>query len=90
MFLESSRYASLPNVEATTIDGRTVVAVKLRRLPIVDGSPFSTDGTTHLDVEAQRRFGDGTMFWHVADANSELDANALVADVGRIISMPPR
>jgi hypothetical protein len=29
-------------------------------------------------VIAQRKYGDPTKFWHVADANTELEANNLV------------
>lgn len=88
MFLENSRYARLPQVETKTIDGRTVVAVKLRRLPEVEGDPVTVEGASRLDVMAQRNFQDGTMFWHIADANSELEATELVRVVGRIISVP--
>ena len=31
-----------------------------------------------LDVMAQRKYSDGTKFWHIADANTELEANDLV------------
>jgi hypothetical protein len=34
--------------------------------------------------------GDGTRFWHIADANSELEANSLVALDGRVIAVPER
>jgi hypothetical protein len=50
-------------------------------------------GTDRLDVMAQRQYSDGTRFWHIADANTELEASKLVEprvldeDV-RIISVP--
>ena len=71
MFLDSSRYAGVKTVEAEDRKGRKVTAVKLRRLPFVD------HGTDRLDVIAQRKYTDGTKFWHIADANTELQANDL-------------
>ncbi|MEP6506798.1 MAG: hypothetical protein ABJC63_01130 [Gemmatimonadales bacterium] len=90
MFLENSRYARVPQVVTKTIDGRTVVAIRLRRLPIVEGDPVMVEGGSRLDVMAQRNFQDGTMFWHIADANTDLEAPELVRVVGRIISVPSR
>jgi len=88
MFLESSRYASIETVVVVRADGRTVTAVKLRRLPIVAGDPLAVDGTTQLDVLALRNYNDATMFWHVADANADLEAARLVSEVGRTIAVP--
>jgi len=90
MFLDSSRYAQLGTVEVTLPDGRTVTAVKLRRLPVVDGDPFAVDGTSRLDVIALRSYQDATMFWHIGDANADLETAELVSEVGRLISVPSR
>ena len=78
MFADNSRYAHVKTVEAETEDGRTVAAVALRRLPAVAGTPTVVAGADRLDVMAQRKYGDGTRFWHIADANTELEANDLV------------
>lgn len=88
MFLDSSRYASIETVVVTRADGRTVTAVKLRRLPSVDGDPYVVDGTTQLDVLALRNYQDATMFWHVGDANADLETARLVSEVGRTIAVP--
>lgn len=78
MFEANSRYAQLPIVEVETAKGKKVNAVKLRRLPHVAGNLSEVKGTDRLDIMAHRKYKDGTKFWHVADANTELEANDLV------------
>jgi|APLak6261667961_1056064.scaffolds.fasta_scaffold02270_2 hypothetical protein len=79
MFNDSSRYAKLAIVEAKAEGGRSVQAVVLRCLPYVGGVPVTIKGNDRLDVMAQRRYSDPTQFWHLADANTELEANALLS-----------
>ncbi len=88
MFLDSSRYARVRTVEAKTADGRTVKAVALRRLPRTSGTPVVIKENDQLDIMAQRRYDNPTLFWHIADANTELQANDLVQDAGRTITVP--
>jgi len=88
MFLPNSRYAKMKVVTAKARGGREVEAVALRRLANPPGVPAVVKGNDQLDVMAQRGYGDGTMFWHVADANTELEANELVRVPGRVISVP--
>jgi hypothetical protein len=78
MFESNSRYLKCPVVELEDAKGETVHAVKLRRLPFVEGNLTQVGGTDRLDVMAHRRYTDGTKFWHIADANTELEANHLV------------
>jgi hypothetical protein len=61
--------------------------VALRRLPEVEGTPTLIKANDQLDVMAQRRYGDATRFWHIADANTELEANELM-QTGRTIKVP--
>jgi hypothetical protein len=88
MFLKNSRYYGLPTVEAIDRQGRKVQAVKLRRLPVVSGEPYEVEGKDQLDVIAETAYKDATKFWHIADANSELEANELVHTGGREIEVP--
>lgn len=88
MFLKSSRYAQLPVVAATDAAGREVSAVRLRRLPATDGTPQRLAAHDQLDVIAEQRYADPTRFWHVADANSELDSARLARPAGRTIKVP--
>ena len=78
MFSSNSRYAKCPVVEIETAKGKKANAVKLRRLPYTPGVLTEVKGTDRLDIMAHHKYSDGTYFWHVADANSELEANRLV------------
>lgn len=78
MFLPQSRYANVDQVQVTRADGTTASAVKLRRLPQVAGDPTAMNANDRLDIIAGQQYGDGTMFWHIADANSELDSRRLL------------
>ena len=88
MFLESSRYHRVRKDEAKARDGRIVKVVALRRLPVVGGDPTTTKENDRLDIIAQRLYDDPTMFWHIADANTELQAGDLVDEAGRVIDVP--
>lgn len=90
MFLESSRYFKQKQVNVTTRDGRLITAVSLRRLPQVEGSPLMVKGNDKLDMIAQNQYNNPTMFWHIADANTELKANDLVkkTDYIKTIKVP--
>jgi hypothetical protein len=90
MFRSNSRYFNTPTVTATGVDGHDVTAVALRVLPRTSGTPTVVRSGDQLDVMAQDRTGDGTRYWHIADANCELEANALVIRDGRVITVPER
>jgi nucleoid-associated protein YgaU len=76
-FLPSSRYAQLATVDVPAPDGRVATIVKLRRLPPTDGELTVIAPHDRLDILAHERYGDSTEFWHIADANSEIDAAEL-------------
>ncbi len=88
MFLESSRYHGVRTEEAMARDGRIVKVVALRRPPSIGGDPTTIKENDRLDIIAQRRYGDPAMFWHIADANTELQACDLVDRAGRVIDVP--
>ena len=88
MFLDTSRYARVKQALATTKGGREVKVVTLRRLPQPEGESTVVQGHNRLDIMANRDYGDGTRFWRIADANTELWANDLVAEAGREIEVP--
>ncbi len=89
MFLKNSRYAGLKTVRATARNGRAVDAVALRRLAEAPAVTLQIiRGHDALDLLAHRQYGDGTMFWHVADANTELEAHELTRVAGRVIRLP--
>ena len=78
MFADNSRYIDVKTVDVETENGRVISAIKLRRLPPQAGTPTVIKGSDRLDVMAQRQYSDGTKFWHIADANTELEANKLL------------
>jgi hypothetical protein len=88
MFLPNSRYADVPQATVPLRGGAVATIVRLRRLPIVAGDPTVVVGNDRLDVVADRKYGDPTKFWHVADANSELEASRLVETPNRVIEVP--
>lgn len=88
MFLANSRYADVEQVEVTLADGRSVTVVKLRRLPAIVGAETMVKGNDRLDILAERRYGDATRYWHIADANTALQAAALTEEPGRVIRVP--
>jgi hypothetical protein len=77
MFLPNSRYAKTPQLALTLPDGTQVSAVQLRTVPATPGDPTPITSNDRLDVMAERLYGDATRYWHIADANSALDANQL-------------
>lgn len=78
MFESNSRYVKIAVVEVETATGKKANAVKLRYLPYEPGSVTEVKGTDRLDIMSHRKYKDGTKFWRIADANTELEANDLV------------
>ena len=88
MFLKNSRYYGLSTVIAHDRSGREVEAVKRRPLPATDGDPRTVAGHDQLDVISDAQYRDATRYWHIADANSELETEELVRTAGRVIAVP--
>ena len=88
MFLDSSRYNRVRKDEAKTKDGRIVKIVTLRKLPAVSGEPTIVKENDSLDAIAQRFYGNPTMFWHIGDANTELQTGDLISELGRTVDVP--
>jgi hypothetical protein len=88
MFRENSRYHRLPTETVPHPDGRMVTVVKLRRLPPAAGKPYVVREKDRLDLLARAHLEDGTAFWRIADANTELHARRLEEPPGREIDIP--
>ena len=88
MFLPNSRYYKVATMTTTSSTGETVLALKLRRLLQVAGEPVMVQSGDRLDLIAHARSGDATQSWHVADANSALDARTLVDTPGETLDVP--
>jgi hypothetical protein len=78
MFDSNSRYAKLAVTDTVSATGKVASVVKLRRLPYVPGLLAEVKGIDRIDIEAHRRYSDSTKFWHIADANTELEASELL------------
>ncbi len=89
MFTKNSRYYK-PKTISGTVDGRTVLAVKLRRLPTTSGEARVIKDSDQLDVMSERQYRDATRVWHIGDANTELEVSKLVQTTGRIIQVPEK
>ncbi len=90
MFLESSRYYYQKTVDVKIRNGKTIKALTLRQLPQTTGQPYDTKEGDRLDLSSQNKFKNPTMFWHIADANTELQANKLTAVPGKTIKIPEK
>lgn len=90
MFGKKSRYYGLETVAAKDLMGRSVQAIKLRRLADTTGDETVIVDGNQLDVMAKDLYKDPARFWHIADANCELEANELVETTGRVIKVPKR
>ena len=90
MFLKNSRYAALPTASAPSPrgDGSEVTVVKLRPLPGTAGEPAAVRAPDQLDAMSEVRYRDATRYWHIADANTELEAAQLTREPGRVIKVP--
>lgn len=88
MFLESSRYAKTPTDPVTTRDGRAVTALRLRKLLPQTGPLRQIKDGDRLDLMAEAQYGDGTRFWHIADANTALEARDLTAEILDTLRVP--
>jgi hypothetical protein len=90
MFLPGSRYANVAIVQTTTSTGETVTAIKLRRLMPLTGVSQQVQAGDRLDLIAHAVTGDGRQGWHIADANTALDARELLATPGETLQVPER
>lgn len=90
MFLKNSRYAALAtaSVPSPRGDGGEVTVVKLRPLPATTGEPTAVRGPDQLDAMSEARYRDATRYWHIADANTELEAAQLTREPARVIQVP--
>jgi hypothetical protein len=87
MFLKNSRYHGLPT-HSLRIDGRDVALLNWRRLPATTGEGATVKSHDQLDAMAEQRYADATRYWHIADANTALQANELTTVPGSEIQVP--
>lgn len=89
MFFRGSRYEAVPTLIHLTAEGRTIRYKALRIVPEPRGSlTHVVRQDERLDRVAQDWFGNAELWWRAADANTELDPDALTAEPGRTITVP--
>jgi len=91
MFLESSRYYKQNLVEISNNNsGKSINAISLRMIPSIAGKPTIVKSNDKLDIISQQLYNDSTMFWHIADANTELWAQDLIKKTStvKIVMVP--
>lgn len=88
MFLSNSRYHKVAVVQTVTSTGENVTAIALRALGSPESEPRMVEGGDRLDLIGHERTGEGTRFWHVADANTALDGRTLVDTPGDVMAAP--
>lgn len=89
MFLENSRYFNQPTMTIKLKNGFTVAALQPRVLPALSGVATPLKRNDRLDIIAFRQYQDGTRFWHIADANTLIDARLLTEPAGVNTGTPP-
>ncbi|MEO6276472.1 LysM domain-containing protein [Roseateles sp.] len=87
MFLKNSRYYKLPT-HTTVVDDRPVALLNWRRLPTTTGEAAIVKAHDQLDALAEQRYADAARYWHIADANSALQAHELTELPGSEIQLP--
>ena len=88
MFHKNSRYKDIETISVNDKQGREVQAIKLRRLNNTTGYEYMVMDGEQLDVISEQRYKEAARFWHIADANCELEANELMQTASRIIKVP--
>ena len=89
MFLENSRYFGQKIMTVTLRDGRTAQALTPRQLPEPPATLRELKRNDRLDILAQRSYQDSTMFWHIADANTRVEARLLTEPPAANTVTPP-
>jgi phage baseplate assembly protein W len=88
VFRASSRYHNQKIINVIDQQGREIPALSLRRIPSIEGKNMIVRAGDRLDIISQQLYNDPTKFWHIADANTELDSTSLTATAGQAIKVP--
>lgn len=89
MFFRGSRYEGVPDAELTRADGRIIRYKRIRFIPTVSGRfAYSVVQGDRLDLIAYQFYNDPEQFWRICDANSAMQPEELVAEVGCRLNIP--
>jgi hypothetical protein len=88
-FAVTSRYHSLETAEHKTPDGKTIVYVRRRFLPLPERFELLQEHTVaegeRLDNITAHYLGDPQQFWRIADANNVMRPDELTDTINRKI-----
>lgn len=86
-FPPNSRYHGLPTTTHTTPEGKSVVHLARRFVPLPDRFDLLQEHVVvegdRLDNVAASRLGDPELFWRLADANNAMRPDELTREIGR-------
>jgi hypothetical protein len=90
MFFKGSRYEKVGDIQYTDPQGRVITYKKIRFIPDTPAifNHLVSQGD-RLDLLSFRYYRDPYKFWHIADANNTLQAEALTSQPGTRILIPP-
>lgn len=92
MFERGSRYERVPDAVHVDQDGREIAYKLLRVVPMPPPDDAVEQRVVHegdrLDLLAHELFDDPEQLWRIADANTAMRADRLVAEPGRRLRVP--
>jgi hypothetical protein len=89
MIFKGSRYQGVNIYTTTRADGQPVAGFGIRFIPPTPAGFFHTfSGDQRLDLVAYQYYRNPEKFWLIADANTEMDPEDLLAP-GRQLLIPP-
>lgn len=93
MFPVTSRYCGIETAKYEAADGREIVYLRRRFVPVVTPNiPLIAEHTVtqgeRLDNITARYLGDPEQFWRVCDANNARQPEELTAEIGRRLRIP--
>jgi hypothetical protein len=86
-FAMNSRYATIAHAKLELPDGRVIVYLRRRFVPLPERFALLQEHTVvqgeRLDHIAAEYLGDPELFWRICDANNALRPESLTAEPGR-------
>jgi hypothetical protein len=91
MFSATSRYANLETATYKTANGRTIVYMRRRFVPVFNGTVLAEHEVVEgdrLDNITAYYLSDPEQFWRICDANTAMKPDDLTAEIGRRLNIP--
>ena len=91
MFPVTSRYYGIETAKFVSPNGRQIVYLRRRFLPLATTAILTEHTVTQsdrLDNITARYLGDPEQFWRLCDANNAMHPDELTAELGRRINIP--